>query len=333
MKQHYHYEQENKIRKATRDEVTNYLKNPDMITINLNDGYKTEYYVNQMVRHVFQKYYQSKYKKNWVKNNKRQRFVYAIERANDNTHIHLLIDNLNKTDYNNITQLFKITEVEMKKNIKIKQEKFNFVCKQTSTMCYLIEGMTNKEKDIHCQDLLGLSRSYYINEEKAKTLLKQTKIKTYNNAMRFLEIISAKSKKQNLTKFKLSIMILENELNKFKLNSANKSLSTIRNAIEKELKRLKQDYEIELKFSQYYKAIKQELNKKRKLPSISYITDHFCLNNIINDDIDIKDWKIKSHSQYLAEQEFKSKKSVINYFSKQCTAHNYNVYSDRHIFY
>lgn len=333
MKQHYHYEQENKIRKATRDEVEDYLKNPDMITINLNDGYKKEDYVNQMVRYVFQRYYQSKYKKNWIRKKRRQRFVYAIERANGNTHIHLLIDNLNKKDYKNIAELFQIAEIEIKRGIKIKQEKFNFICQQTNSMNYLIDKMSSKERDIHCYDLLGLTRTYYINEEKSQNLLKKTKIKTYNNAMRFLEIISTKSKKQNLVKLRLDILCLENELSKFKQNSDNKTLSTIRNTIEKELQKLKQDYEIELKFSKSCKAIKEELDKTTKLPPITYITDYLCLNNLLNNDVDIRDWKIKSHSQYLAEQGFKAKRCVVNYFSKQCSANNYNIYSDKHIFY
>lgn len=208
------------IKQDTFDYLSNYLQNPSMITINLNDGIKTEIEILSFIRAIFQKYYRMKYGKNWFKKQNKQRFAYCLEHKT-HTHIHLLIDDLTQAEYQILVQLIKIQEVWLKKNIKIKATDFYFKITpenyQTLTNPMVIyeeltknqvqeqfgvnlseqymkrfEGMTDKEKDIHIDDSLNIARTLYYNENKAQKLMAQTKVKVYNHSMEFLKIINQK---------------------------------------------------------------------------------------------------------------------------------------------
>ena len=63
------------IKQDSFDYIAKYLYNPTMITINLDDGYKTEEEIIAFIRPVFQKYYRIKYGKNWFKKTDKQRFM------------------------------------------------------------------------------------------------------------------------------------------------------------------------------------------------------------------------------------------------------------------
>ena len=208
------------IKQDTFDYLTNYLHTPSMITINLNDGVKTETEILAFIRPIFQKYYWIKYGKNWFKMQNKQRFAYCLEHKTY-THIHLLIDDLTQAEYQLLVQLIKIQEVWCKKGIKIKatdfyfkitpehyetlinprviaeelnknkvQEKFGVNLSEQYMKKF--EGMTAKEQDIHFDDTYNIQRTLYINEAKAQKLLAQTKVKVFNYSMEFLKIVNQK---------------------------------------------------------------------------------------------------------------------------------------------
>lgn len=212
--------QQELIKQDSFDYIAKYLYNPTMITINLNDGYKTEEEIIAFIRPVFQKYYRIKYGKNWFKKTDKQRFTFCLE-YKTHTHIHLLIDDLTQAEYQLLVQLIKIQEIYLKKGIKIKETDFNFkitpenyetlinpkviaeelnknkVQKQfgvnlTEQYMKQFEGMTAKEQDIHFDDIYNIQRTLYINENKAQKLLAQTKVKIFNHSMEFLKIVNQK---------------------------------------------------------------------------------------------------------------------------------------------
>lgn len=210
--------QQELIKQDTFDYLTQYLHNPSMITINLNDGIKTETEILSFIRAIFQKYYRLKYGKNWFKKQNKQRFAYCLEHKT-HTHIHLLIDDLTQAEYQILVQLVKIQEVSDKKNIKIKATDFYFKITpenyQTLTNPIVIteeltknqvqeqfgvnlseqyikqfDGMTVKERDIHIDDTLNIDRTLFWNEEKAQKLMAKTKVKAYNHSMEFIKIVN-----------------------------------------------------------------------------------------------------------------------------------------------
>lgn len=212
--------QQELIKQDSFDYISKYLHNPSMITINLNDGYKTEEEIIAFIRPIFQKYYWIKYGKNWFKKTDKQRFTFCLE-YKTHTHIHLLIDDLTQAEYQLLVQLIKIQEILLKKGIKIKIADFNFkitpenyetlinpkviaeelnknkVQQQfgvnlTEQYMKQFEGMTAKEQDIHFDDTFNISRSLYFNENKAQNLLKHTKVKIFNHSMEFLKIVNQK---------------------------------------------------------------------------------------------------------------------------------------------
>ena len=117
--------QQELIKQDSFDYLSNYIHNPSMITINLNDGIKTETEILAFIRPIFQKYYRIKYSKNWFKMQNKQRFACCLEHKTY-THIHLLIDDLTQAEYQLLVQLIKIQEVWCKKGIKIKATDFYF---------------------------------------------------------------------------------------------------------------------------------------------------------------------------------------------------------------
>ena len=206
------------IKQDTFDYLTNYLHNPSMITINLNDGYKTEEEIIAFIRPIFQKYYRIKYGKNWFKKQNKQKFAYCLEHKT-HTHIHLLIDDLTQAEYQILVQLVKIQEVWLKKNIKIKAIDFYFKITpeqyETITNSMVIteeltknkvqekfgvnlseqymkrfDDMSDKEKDIHIDDTLNIERTLFWNEAKAQKLMANTKVKIFNHSMEFLKIVN-----------------------------------------------------------------------------------------------------------------------------------------------
>lgn len=212
--------QQELIKQDSFDYLSNYIHNPSMITINLNDGIKTETEILAFIRPVFQKYYRMKYGKNWFKMQNKQRFAYCLEHKT-HTHIHLLIDDLTQAEYQILVQLVKIQEVWLKKNIKIKAIDFYFKITpeqyETITNPMVItqelnknkvqqqfgvnlseqyikqfDGMSEKEKDIHIDDALNIERTLFWNENKAQKLLAQTKVKVFNYSMEFLKIVNQK---------------------------------------------------------------------------------------------------------------------------------------------
>lgn len=212
--------QQELIKQDSFDYISKYLHNPSMITINLNDGYKTEEEIIAFIRPIFQKYYWIKYGKNWFKKTDKQRFTFCLE-YKTHTHIHLLIDDLTQAEYQLLVQLIKIQEIYLKKGIKIKETDFNFkitpenyetlinpkviaeelnknkVQKQfgvnlSEQYMKKFEGMTAKEQDIHFDDTYNIQRTLYINEAKAQKLLAQTKVKIFNHSMEFLKIVNQK---------------------------------------------------------------------------------------------------------------------------------------------
>lgn len=212
--------QQELIKQDSFDYLSNYIHNPSMITINLNDGIKTETEILAFIRPVFQKYYRIKYGKNWFKKTDKQRFTFCLE-YKTHTHIHLLIDDLTQAEYQLLVQLIKIQEIYLKKGIKIKATDFYFKITpeqyETITNPMVItqelnknkvqkqfgvnlseqymkkfEGMTAKEQDIHFDDTYNIQRTLYINENKAQKLLAQTKVKIFNHSMEFLKIVNQK---------------------------------------------------------------------------------------------------------------------------------------------
>lgn len=212
--------QQELIKQDSFDYLSNYIHNPSMITINLNDGIKTETEILAFIRPIFQKYYRIKYGKNWFKKQNKQRFAYCLEHKT-HTHIHLLIDDLTQAEYQMLVQLVKIQEVWFKKGIKIKETDFNFKITPENYETLInpkviaeelnknrvqqqfgvnlseqymkkFEGMTAKEQDIHFDDTYNIQRTLYINEAKAQKLLAQTKVKIFNHSMEFLKIVNQK---------------------------------------------------------------------------------------------------------------------------------------------
>ena len=210
--------QQELIKQDSFDYLANYLHTPSMITINLNDGYKTEEEIIAFIRPIFQKYYRIKYGKNWFKKQNKQKFAYCLEHKT-HTHIHLLIDDLTQAEYQMLVQLVKIQEVWLKKNIKIKaidfyfkitpenyqtlinpmviteeltknkvQEKFGVNLSEQYMKRF--DGMSDKEKDIHIDDTLNIERTLFWNEAKAQKLMANTKVKIFNHSMEFLKIVN-----------------------------------------------------------------------------------------------------------------------------------------------
>ncbi len=206
------------IKQDSFDYIAKYLHTPSMITINLNDGYKTEEEIIAFIRPIFQKYYRIKYGKNWFRKQNKQRFTFCLEYK---THIHLLIDDLTQAEYQLLVQLIKIQEIYLKKGIKIKETDFNFKITPENYETLInqkviaeelnknkvqekfgvnlseqymkqFEGMTVKEQDIHFDDTYNIQRTLYINENKAQKLLAQTKVKIFNHSMEFLKIVNQK---------------------------------------------------------------------------------------------------------------------------------------------
>lgn len=210
--------QQELIKQDSFDYISKYLRNPSMITINLNDGYKTEEEIIAFIRPIFQKYYWIKYGKNWFKKQNKQRFTFCLE-YKTHTHIHLLIDDLTQAEYQLLVQLIKIQEILLKKGIKIKIADFNFKITPENYETLInpkviaeelnknkvqekfgvnlseryikeFDGMTAKEQSIHIDDTFNISRALYFNEDKAQNLLKHTKVKIFNHSMEFLKIIN-----------------------------------------------------------------------------------------------------------------------------------------------
>lgn len=212
--------QQELIKQDSFDYLANYLHNPSMITINLNDEIKTETEILAFIRPIFQKYYRIKYGKNWFKKQNKQKFAYCLEHKT-HTHIHLLIDNLTQAEYQLLVQLIKIQEIYLKKGIKIKETDFNFKITPENYETLInpkviaeelnknkvqqqfgvnlseqyikqFDGMSEKEKDIHIDDTLNIERTLFWNEAKAQKLLAQTKVKVFNHSMEFLKIVNQK---------------------------------------------------------------------------------------------------------------------------------------------
>ena len=208
------------IKQDSFDYISKYLRNPSMITINLNDGYKTEEEIIAFIRPIFQKYYWIKYGKNWFKKTDKQRFTFCLE-YKTHTHIHLLIDDLTQAEYQLLVQLIKIQEIYLKKGIKIKAIDFYFKITPENYQTLInpmviteelnknkvqqqfgvnlseqyikqFDGMSEKEKDIHIDDALNIERTLFWNENKAQKLLAQTKVKIFNHSMEFLKIVNQK---------------------------------------------------------------------------------------------------------------------------------------------
>lgn len=210
--------QQELIKQDSFDYLSNYIHNPSMITINLNDGIKTETEILAFIRPVFQKYYRMKYGKNWFKMQNKQRFAYCLEHKT-HTHIHLLIDDLTQAEYQMLVQLVKIQEVWCKKGIKIKATDFYFKITPENYETLInpkviaeelnknkvqqqfgvnlseqyikqFDGMSEKEKDIHIDDTLNIERTLFWNEAKAQKLMANTKVKIFNHSMEFLKIVN-----------------------------------------------------------------------------------------------------------------------------------------------